>query len=347
MIHTTSTQIRQLTIHFVGNKSLEEGIEFSEGALEQPDDDTVEALLKYFLSSIKGEEIYEFMHESDLELNELYNFCTKIFKEKRNFFGQSKNIAKHLYECSDHPKIKSGEFYVAYFTDIILDDESFDAIGLFKSESKDTFLKVKKRNQIFNVSSEEGINTNKLDKGCLIFNTEEKSGFKIAIVDNLNKSSEAQYWKDDFLKVKPINNDFHKTKEFLGIAKNFVVKQLSEDFEVSKSDQIDLLNRSVEYFKSNDSFDKKDFEKKVFQDTDIIKSFRNYDSNYREDNNIEIEDQFDISKPAVKKQSRIFKSVLKLDKNFHIYIHGDKNLIEQGVEKDGRKFYKIYFEKEL
>jgi hypothetical protein len=48
----------------------------------------------------------------------------------------------------------------------------------------------------------------------------------------------------------------------------------------------------------------------------------------------------------VKKQARVFKSVLKLDKNFHIYIHGNRELIEQGVEKDGRKFYKIYFEKE-
>jgi len=38
--------------------------------------------------------------------------------------------------------------------------------------------------------------------------------------------------------------------------------------------------------------------------------------------------------------------VLKLDKNFHIYIHGDRNLIEQGEEPDGRKFYKIYYEEE-
>jgi hypothetical protein len=48
----------------------------------------------------------------------------------------------------------------------------------------------------------------------------------------------------------------------------------------------------------------------------------------------------------VKKQSRVFKSVLKLDRNFHIYIHGDKDLIERGVEKDGRKYYKIYYREE-
>ncbi|MBK6777842.1 MAG: hypothetical protein IPG74_19090 [Flavobacteriales bacterium] len=48
----------------------------------------------------------------------------------------------------------------------------------------------------------------------------------------------------------------------------------------------------------------------------------------------------------MKRQARIFKSVLKLDKNFHIYIHGDRNRIEQGVDEQGRKFYKIYYDKE-
>ena len=40
-------------------------------------------------------------------------------------------------------------------------------------------------------------------------------------------------------------------------------------------------------------------------------------------------------------------SVLKLDKNFHIYIHGDKKLIEKGFD-DGKamSFYKVYFKEE-
>ena len=101
-----------------------------------------------------------------------------------------------------------------------------------------------------------------------------------------------------------------------------------------------------EYFKTHESFDKKEFEKEVFQDAGIIKSFRNFDDNYRQENEIELTDNFDISPQAVKKQARVFKSVLKLDKNFHIYIHGNPELIEQGVEKDGRKYYKIYYKDE-
>jgi hypothetical protein len=36
------------------------------------------------------------------------------------------------------------------------------------------------------------------------------------------------------------------------------------------------------------------------------------------------------------------KQVVKLDKNFHIYIHGDKKNIEEGSDDKG-KFIKLYY----
>jgi hypothetical protein len=54
-----------------------------------------------------------------------------------------------------------------------------------------------------------------------------------------------------------------------------------------------------------------------------------------------------ISGTAVKKQARVFKSVLKLDKNFHIYIHGNKELIEKGYDEQLQmNYYKVYFKEE-
>ena len=225
---------------------------------------------------------------------------------------------------SIHPQIKSGDLFVAYFSKINVVDEITDAIGIFKSENRQDFLKVDTASDGFSLHYEDGINIEKLDKGCLIFNTDRDKGYKVCTIDKSNKAGEAQYWKDSFLQLKPCSDDYHYTKEFLNITKNFVTQQLSEEFDVTKAEKIDLLNRSVEYFKSHESFDKNDFEKEVFQDKNMIKSFQNFDE----------------------KQARVFKSVLKLDKNFHIYIHGNRELIEQGVEKDGRKFYKIYFEEE-
>jgi hypothetical protein len=77
----------------------------------------------------------------------------------------------------------------------------------------------------------------------------------------------------------------------------------------------------------------------------VIQSFNQYKENYQQKHELDIADDFTISESAVKKQARIFKSVIKLDKNFHIYVHGNQNLIEQGSDENG-KFYKIYYEKE-
>jgi len=122
---------------------------------------------------------------------------------------------------------------------------------------------------------------------------------------------------------------------------------LSEEFEVSKADKIDFLNKTVDYFKKHEQFDKQEFENEVFRDEEVIESFRKFDQTYREKNDLEPTDNFEISAQAVKKQARVFKKVLKLDKNFHVYIHGNRDLIEQGIDENGRKFYKLYYEEEM
>lgn len=284
--------------------------------------------------------MYQLYNNVGVEQNEIFALANRVFDNPKDLFYQSKIIAQHLYNCSTHPKIKRGELYVSYFKDIILDNEVTDAIGIFKSETKENYIKVdlKKHSQLVNF--DEGTNINKLDKGCLIFNLEKDKGYKVCIIDNLNKSNEAAYWKDDFLNIQPLKNEYHQTKEFLGITKQFVTKQLDEDFEVSKADKIDFLNRSVDYFKKNETFDKQEFEEEVFGDSNVIESFRKFDQTYRQENEVELADSFAISAQAVKKQARVFKNVLKLDKNFHIYIHGNRELIEQGVDESGRKYYK-------
>jgi hypothetical protein len=78
---------------------------------------------------------------------------------------------------------------------------------------------------------------------------------------------------------------------------------------------------------------------------EVIESFNRYKSAYQQERDIDIADDFTISDSAVKKQSRIYKSVVKLDKNFHIYVHGNSNLIRQGADGNG-KFYKIYYKEE-
>jgi hypothetical protein len=235
---------------------------------------------------------------------------------------------------------------VAIFGGIVADGIPVEAIGIFKSENKQEFLKVDKKQGAFEVKYDDGISINKLDKGCLVLNISKATGYKVCVIDNTNKSTDAQYWKNDFLMIKPCNDSFHATKDYLDLCKNYVTKQMPNDFEISKTDQIDLLNRSIKYFKEQDEFSMDDFSRSVIQDPQVIESFKGYKKQYEDERELELNDQFDISEAAVKKQNRIFKSVLKLDKNFHIYIHGKRELIEKGIDPDGRKYYKIYFNEE-
>lgn len=336
--------ISKLVIHNVGNKVNDEGTRFADsvtdfGGIEQE-------MVQLIASNFKFDELFNFYFVPTLDLNPVYQFVKTIFNSPSSFVEQSQNCARYLYDKSTHPKIKGGELCMLHIRDCQVEGVTTDAIVFIKSENKETILKVTPSGEGFDVHAEKGININKLDKGCIIFNIDLEKGFVAAIVDQTNRSTEAQYWREDFFSIQPIKNEFHQTNEFLSIAKKFVTNQLPEDFEVSKTDQIGFLSRSVEYFKSHEAFDKQEFEQEVFADSKVIESFRKFDNNYRVDNEVELMDHFEISDQAVKKQAKVFKNVLKLDRNFDIYIKGNRKLIEQGIEPDGRKFYKIYYDVE-
>jgi len=154
-----------------------------------------------------------------------------------------------------------------------------------------------------------------------------------------------QYWIDDFLHVRQRKDEYYNTRNVLSLCKNFVTEELPRQFDVSKADQLDLLNKSVKFFKENESFDMKEFSNEVIANPEVIESFKRFKDSYQRDQDIDIAENFDISESAVKKQARVFKSVIKLDKNFHIYIHGNRDLIEQGSDEKG-KYYKVYYKVE-
>ncbi len=339
--------LKYAAVHHVGNSSNDEELVLSESTLDISNLDLQQIMNRFFLQSFSNPEFFNFSFSNgEVNLNPLFVFAERIFENQHDFFDVSVDITKHLFEITEHPNIKAGDLFVVYFSELRIENQNFEAIGLFKSENRHAFLKLDKNNSDFFLKHDIGINIDKLDKGCVILNTDKEQGYKICILDKSNKAIEARYWRDEFLGLQACADEYHNTKEFMNITKNFVAKQLPDEFKVSRTDQIDLLNRSVDYFKSNEEFDKGEFEQEVFKDKEVIESFQNFDNGYREQNDVDINDNFEISSHAVQKQSRAFKSVLKLDKNFHIYIHGKKELIERGVEQDGRKFYKIYYDEE-
>lgn len=336
--------IYNISLHLVGNKSAEDGIILSKTNLDIKDE-LKGLLVNYFLSPFSSEELFELYHDSGIEFNVVYGAASRIFDNPDSLHEQSVNLAKHLYEQSSHPKIKGGEFYTVYFRDCIVDGDTVDAVGLFKSENKDTFLRVLHEGGNFNLESEQGINIKKLDKGCLIFNKERENGYAVAVVDNTNRGIEAQYWMDDFLHVRQRKDGYANTQNAMALAKNFVTKALPEQFEVSKADQIDLLNRSLEFFKEKETFDMEEFANEVIEQPEVIESFHNFKREYESENDIVIDDNFAISNYAFKKQQRSYKRVIRLDRKIQIIIDGNRDNVEQGEDERG-KYYKVYYNDE-
>lgn len=347
MIEPEESIIQSVSVHHVGNASLEEKLKLSDAPLEL-DQDRITGLLRiYFLSNFNTPEYFSFTSSSeDFSLNPVYQYASEIFDEPGALHEISISLAKQLYSSTQHPNIKAGDLYVAYFNALAINGQHTEAIGIFKSETRESYLKLKSYSNQFDLLADEGINIRKLDKGCLILNLERESGYKVLIVDNANRT-DAQYWKQTFLNLTPWSDAFHHTQQYMSMTREYVANQISEEFNVSKADQIDLLNRSVNFFKNKEQFNQSEFEVEVLGDANVIESFRNYGKSFMANAEIDMEDNFEISAQAVKRQARVFKSVLKLDKNFHIYIHGDRQLIEKGFDEAvGKNYYKLYFDHE-
>lgn len=343
-MNVDTESLKQIAIHYVGNKNNAEPLQVSDALLEL-DDETMAALQSGLLYKFKSmPERYSFHHASSLTYHALFNFCKQIFASPDELLPVSQAIARQLYEASVHPRIKGGEFYVAFFEGIPVESRMCKAIGLFKTENKSLFVDVQPQGSNFALSMKEGVELNKFDKGCLVINTKEDEGFEVLLFDNQNRGEEALYWKEGFLGVRPQNDEFHHTQHFLTLTKQFITTGLDEGAD--KREQVELLNKSLDYFRTKESFDVEEFQTEVFGQEERIESFRQFGSRYTQANDFDIASNFDISLDAVKKQSKVFKSVVKLDKNFHIYIHGRTDLIEKGVDEHGRKFYKIFYQDE-
>lgn len=342
-----NSNLDYLITHIVGNKQNDEELFISSSPIDLSDNIFKANLQSYFLSPFKTNELYNFYHETDLFLNTGLFYSSSIFEDLNTFISKSQDFAKFLYEKSLHPKIKGGELFIAHFSNCIIENTAVNAIGIFKTENKDSFIKFNRKDSSIQILCDNGVNLNKFDKGCLIFNLEKEKGYIVSIIDSTNKGVEAQFWRDDFLHIQPRNDDFYQTKNFLSICKNYITEKLPSEFEVSKADQIDLLNKSVSYFKDNDEFSLKEFSEEVIKQPEIVNSFSVFKNNYISENNIDIQESFSISDSAVKKQSRAMKNIIKLDKNFHIYIHGNReNIIKGYDEKTGLNYYQLFYKEE-
>ena len=347
MLTLSDIRLAGLATHYVGNSAAGDVLQLSKSLVTIGSEELRQLLLQYFLTPFKESATYNLWHPTDLQLNEVAHFVSAIFDNPDSLLDQSEKLARHLYDITALPQIKSGELHVVYFTGCPVNGRIADAVGIYKTESKSRYLRLEEEKGGYHFAPDEGINPEKMDKGCLIFNIGGEAGYLVHVTDRTAKGGEAQFWKDNFLKVRAAADDNHATEDYIRMSKAFIDEQLPAEYQMERVDQIGMLNKSAGYFKKNEQFSKAEFEQEVFADPEVIQSFRKYEQQYADDSEMTFENEFSISDAAVKKNARTLKSVLKLDKNFHVYVHGDRDRIERGYDEEtGMNFYKIYFEEE-
>lgn len=344
MFEQNSSRLGFLAVHYVGNKLKDEELRISqqESGLDEP---TLAIVWQYVFSAFKTPDFYRFTHPADLEMNNVFKIAQSVFEQQENFVEKSGQLAKLLYDASQHPQVKSGELLVLYFHKLKFDHVEAPALGLFKSEQKQPFLFTEEQNTVIDLFSYKGISPTKVDKAALIFNVDAEDGYQVLCVDNLNKGEETKFWFDDFLKVKLRSTQFSQTSALIGATKNFIDQDLKGEKVLERNEVLELIGRSKEYFEESESYNPEAYGQQVFEDETVANRFREYVA-LTDSEDLKLSEDFDLSREAIKKKQSVFKSILKLDKNFSVYIHGNRQMIEKGTDDAGRKFYKLFYEEE-
>ncbi|MET1260015.1 nucleoid-associated protein [Flagellimonas sp. DF-77] len=349
MLNLYNAQIENLSLHRVGNRHRNEPIFLSQEKVRMNDE--LSAILKeYFFKPFreKEENYYHFNHEVEVEFNEIYKLTDAAFTGSEDFHALSTQIAKHLHDQSNHPHIKNGEIYVAAISGILLDNEKVEALGIFKSELKHDFLEFKQAPGHLEIDIRQGVNINKLDKGCLVFNTHKEGGYKVLSVDS--NRYDAKYWLEDFLGLQALTDENFYTKNYLkfcqGFAKDVVLP--AED----KQQEVLFMNRAVNHFAKNDAFEETNFLNEVIENPELIPEFKHYKVEKGPKYSIEDVSNFDIANKAVSVARKKMKNVISLDTNIQIkmdFINPDSagKFVEKGWDEERQMYYYlVYFNKE-
>ncbi|WCM42434.1 nucleoid-associated protein [Flavobacterium sp. CBA20B-1] len=349
MINLFNTQIESLSIHRVGNKSRNEAVFLSENNFRL-NDEVTPLLKEYFFKPFreKEENYYQFAHDVDLDYNDVYQFANEIFSNPNKAHDVSKKITKHLYEQSNHPHIKNGEVYVCYLTNVTIDNNVVDAIGIFKSEIKADFIQFQEKESNLEMELKQGINLSKLDKGCIIFNYKKEEGYKILTIDS--NRYDARYWMEHFLSVDTFQDEKFNTKKYLKFVQDFAkdVVLPAED----KKEEVMFMNRSVNYFAKNDEFEEENFINEVIENPDLQAEFKSYKTDRAEKYSIEDLSTFPIDNGAVSEARKKIKNVINLDTNVTIKLdfinpESTEKFIEKGWDQEKQMYYYlVYFNKE-
>ena len=348
MIKLNKASISKCILHKVGNKFNSNKNAFSEKPLDF-DEVSYDLMLSYLLRPFSSVvESYRFNHHSNINLNEINSYALQLLQDDSNFVEVSKHIVNHLFEQSNSAQIKTGDVLICLFEDIEYDSMFVNAVGIFKIENKSEFFQTYLENNSYDIITQKGIPTKKVDKGCLILNTSDTEGNIILSVDN--NSYDTQYWIKNFLNIKYPDDANQHTKNYIELCKEFSTEVLKTQF--GGQEQSTFLAKTIDFFKENEVINVENFKDDIFEDEKHKTLFDDFKKDFETNKAVLIRNKFDISEIVLKKQKQKLKTEIKLDTNIQIKLDVDApdasaEYLERGYD-DAKKmhFYKVFFNEE-
>lgn len=347
-VNFADAELDRMALAQVGNPLKQEGLRTSKN-LCQFKEDEAELLTRCFLKPFKSLDLHKLEHPDDVSENPLHKLASEIFADPENMVESSGGIARHLYSSSNHPNIKSGDLCVAMLTNIMADGEKTEAISIIKSESKVPFLQVTASGEDLQLTTQQGIYPDKIDKGCLIVNTRKDDGYAIYLFD---KSGDAQFWRCEFVSASPVQDKDYLTRRYSEMCVAFAN---SPDLDESmKEERVDVARKAVSYMTEAEQFDINDFKTAALAEQPEVKEeFDQFKSAYEvEEIGEPLEENFEVSKKEAKKAERKINSRLTLDVGVDMkFSNGFQKTADQFLEKGfddekQMKFVKIYYHAE-
>lgn len=345
MITRKNASISKFIIHKVGNKFNDTKNAFSEKIVDF-DEASYNLMLPFLLRPFGSVvQSYRFNHHANISLNEINSYSKQIFNDDDAFIEVSKHIVTHLYEQSTSANIKTGDVLVVMFEGIEFNEITTNALGIFKIETKVDFFQTYLENNSYDVLVQKGINSKKVDKGCLILNQTDTEGNIILSVDN--NSYDAQYWINQFLNIKYADDANNHTQQYIELCKEFSTEILKTSY--GAQEQNTFLAKTIDFFKENEVVNIERFKDEVFEEDKHKSLFDNYKKTFEGEQNIVMRNQFDVAEAVVNKEKKKIKTDIKLDTNIQIKLDIDapeasSEYLERGFDEDKKMYYyKAYF----
>lgn len=338
-----------LVLAKVGNPQREEPLQTSKDVFRVSDEDQG-ALTALFLKPFKNLVAHRFQHHSSLDKHEMNSLSAAIFASPEGLLEKGCEIAKRLYSKSVHPNIKAGDLCIALMNDIEVNGEMKQGLCILKSETVTPFLSITTKDGDLQLSTEQGINPEKIDKGCLILDFFPTKGYYVLTFDRTG--AESRFWIRDFLGVRAVPDAAFLTNTYAKMAVSFLEEEKPAD-DTPPWETCTAARDAINFFEGKEKFDLQEFEEQVLKEPDMVAKFAEHRSRVEEEQGQPLEKSFEISKKDVTKAKKKIGAVMKLDTGVEIHVKSSfvtepDPVLERGFdETKGMKFIKVYFNKDL